>query len=225
MIPLYDYSVYLEWIDITGYAQIFAAIYLSQCAPAYIALMIANVVCPTCCCIQMQVKADRLFHGHPYTCNRWKHLGLLAAGTGIAPLFQIIKTILEDPNDHTTLSLVFANRTEQDILLREELDSFERQFPEQFRAHYVLSQPPNHPKWEGGRGWVGAEDIQEHLPSPDQDNVMVMICGQDQFLDTLSGRTVRGPPPPGKKKGPKLQGPLQGLLSKTKYTPSQVYKF
>ena len=173
----------------------------------------------------MQLKADRLFHGLPYTCNRWQHLGLLAAGTGIAPLYQIIKTILMDPNDHTKLSLVFANRAEADILLREELDCFERQFPQQLRVHYVLSRPPNQSKWVGGRGWVGEQDIHEHLPSPGQDNVMIMLCGQDQFLDTLSGRTVRGPPPPGKKKGPKLQGPLEGLLEQMKYVPSQVYKF
>ena len=187
--------------------------------------MTSNVHCPTCWCIQMQVKADRLFHGHPYKCNRWKHLGLLAAGTGIAPLFQIIKAVLEDPNDHTLLSLIFANRTEQDILLFDELDWFAHMYPEQFCAHYVLSQPRKNSKWSGGHGWVGTQDIQHYLPSPDQQGVMVMICGQDQFLDTLSGRTVRGPPPPGKKKGPKLQGSLQGLLSQLKYDPSQVYKF
>ena len=109
--------------------------------------------------------------------------------------------------------------------MREELDDFERRFPHQFRAHYVLSSPPEDKIWTGGRGWVGVKDIQEHLPSPDQDSVMIMLCGQDQFLDTLSGRTVRGPPPPGKKKGPKLQGPLEGVLAQMNYVSSQVYKF
>ena len=52
-----------------------------------------------------------------------------------------------------------------------------------------------------------------------------MVCGRDEFLATVSGNTVRGAPPPGKKKGPKLQGELQGLLRERGFSTRHVYKF
>jgi hypothetical protein len=51
------------------------------------------------------------------------------------------------------------------------------------------------------------------------------VCGRDEFLETVSGDTIRGAPPPGKKKGPKLQGPLTGVLANAGYEPTMVYKF
>jgi ferredoxin-NADP reductase len=37
-------------------------------------------------------------------------MGFVAGGTGVAPLVQMIRTILADPAEKTLLSLVFANR-------------------------------------------------------------------------------------------------------------------
>ena len=183
----------------------------------------------------MKVKAPRLFHGAPYEPNRWKEMGFLAAGTGIAPLFQIIRTVLADDADRTKISLVFANRHEEDILLRTELEELVGRYPDSFRVRYVLSKPTD--SWTGGTGYVSAEDVAPpFLPAPvagdgagsgsgSKRNVMVMVCGQDQFLERCSGNTVRGPPPPGKKKGPKLQGELVGVLKEAGYVEEQVYKF
>ena len=44
--------------------------------------------------------------------------GMLAGGTGITPMYQVINAILRDPSDRTQLSLVSANVGEDDILLR-----------------------------------------------------------------------------------------------------------
>lgn len=46
----------------------------------------------------------------------------LTVHVGITPMLQIIKAILKDPEDTTTVSLLFANQTEDDILLRSELE-------------------------------------------------------------------------------------------------------
>ena len=34
----------------------------------------------------------------------YKHIGMLAGGTGVAPMFQLVQAILKDPNDHTQAS-------------------------------------------------------------------------------------------------------------------------
>jgi NAD(P)H-flavin reductase len=40
---------------------------------------------------------------------------MIAGGTGITPMFQIIKSSLADPTDKTQLALVYANVEETDI--------------------------------------------------------------------------------------------------------------
>jgi nitrate reductase (NAD(P)H) len=61
-----------------------------------------------------------------YTNNRKqgkaRGFSMIAGGTGITPCYQVIKAVLKDPEDTTQLSLLYANQTEDDILLREELD-------------------------------------------------------------------------------------------------------
>jgi NAD(P)H-flavin reductase len=48
-------------------------------------------------------------------------IGMVAGGTGITPCYQIIQAALNG-EDGTQLSLIFGNRTVEDILLKEELD-------------------------------------------------------------------------------------------------------
>lgn len=40
----------------------------------------------------------------------------------VTPMLQVIRELLGDPNDNTEISLVFANLSERDIMLRDELD-------------------------------------------------------------------------------------------------------
>ena len=40
---------------------------------------------------------------------------MIAGGTGITPMYQIIKSSLKDPQDDTKLSLIYANVNEEDI--------------------------------------------------------------------------------------------------------------
>ena len=39
-----------------------------------------------------------------------RSVGLIAGGTGITPMLQIIKAILKDPEDNTKVTLLFANQ-------------------------------------------------------------------------------------------------------------------
>lgn len=59
-----------------------------------------------------------LIKGKPRNASK---LAMLAGGTGITPMYQILKTVLNDPDDDTECSLVYANQTEEAILLRDEV--------------------------------------------------------------------------------------------------------
>lgn len=104
-----------------------------------------------------------------------RKIGMLAGGTGITPMYQLIRAICEDPRDTTEVSLIYANRTEGDILLREELEAFARRYPQNLKMHYLLDNPPE--GWAYGAGFVTRELMAERFPNPQEEDVKVMLCG------------------------------------------------
>lgn len=146
-----------------------------------------------------------------YKANQYKQIGLIAGGSGLTPMLQVAKEILRNPEDDTRVVLVYANTTERDIILREELDALAHMYP-QFTVHYVLSHPPTN--WTGYSGFVDKEIVQTLLPSPRAD-ALVCVCGPPPMMEALSGD----------KNPDKTQGELRGLLKELGYTTAHVYKF
>lgn len=65
----------------------------------------------------------------------------ILGGTGITPMLQLIRQITRDPKDETKLSLLFANQTEEDILLRDELEEAAKNHPDQVKIWYTVDRP------------------------------------------------------------------------------------
>jgi cytochrome-b5 reductase len=63
--------------------------------------------------------------------------------------------------------------SEEDILLREELDGLAEKH-ENLTVYHVLNTPP--PNWTQGSGFVNAAMIKEQCPSPAND-VKMLLCG------------------------------------------------
>lgn len=96
-----------------------------------------------------------------YTPNMCRHIGMIAGGTGITPMLQIIKAIIRNRprnggNDTTQVDLIFANVNPDDILLKEELETLIAE-DDGFRVYYVLNNPPE--GWTGGVGFVTPDMI------------------------------------------------------------------
>lgn len=102
---------------------------------------------------KMQVKGPK--GAMVYSPNMVRKFGMIAGGTGITPMLQIIRAILRGrgKGDKTEVSLIFANVDEKDILLREDLDQLASE-DERFQLYYVLNNPPE--GWKGGVGFVTA---------------------------------------------------------------------
>jgi cytochrome-b5 reductase len=115
-----------------------------------------------------------------YITGMKRALGMLAGGTGITPMLQVIRAILKNPQDRTQISLVFANVTEEDILLRCELDELAAQHPERFRIHYTLDRPPE--GWKHSSGFITADMVREHCPAP-ADDVLILMCGPTPMVN------------------------------------------
>ena len=106
-------------------------------------------------------------------------VGMLAGGTGITPMYQIVSAALADAGDKTTWKLIFANQTEGDILIRSELEALAAKHPDRFSLHYTLDRPPS--KWAGSTGFITQNMIAEHLPTPGPDTLVVM-CGPPPMI-------------------------------------------
>lgn len=80
---------------------------------------------------------------------------MLAAGTGITPMYQVMLSIFKDPTDQTRCILMFANRTEYDILLSTEIDAIVAARPLQFFCYHALSQPTDPAAWQESGHFTG----------------------------------------------------------------------
>ncbi|KAF9736789.1 NADH-cytochrome b5 reductase [Paraphaeosphaeria minitans] len=122
-----------------------------------------------------------------YTPNLVRHFGMIAGGTGITPMLQIIKAILRGraAGDKTEVDLIFANVNPEDILLKEDIDAIAAK-DSKFRVHYVLNNPPE--KWNGGVGFVTADMIKAKLPAPAPD-VKILMCGPPPMVSALKKAT------------------------------------
>jgi len=61
-------------------------------------------------------------------------VGLICGGTGLTPAFQVVQEALRDSQDDTRFYLLLATRTEDDILLRTELDEWTLRYPRRFKV-------------------------------------------------------------------------------------------
>ena len=123
---------------------------------------------------------------------------MIAGGTGIAPMVQIIRACLRNPSDHSKITLIYANVNSEDILLKSDLEELQKNHGlDRFKIYYVLNNPP--PNWTGGAGFVTKEHIREHIPNPGTTDSKLLICGEfDNHYDYISlpqSFTLLGPPP------------------------------
>jgi len=111
--------------------------------------------------------------------RKFKHVGMIAGGTGITPMLQLIRRITADSSDNTKCSLIFANQTEQDILLRKELEEVKRNHPNKVKLWFTLDKPPQ--DWNYSSGFVTCNMIKDHLPAPSTD-VLLVLCGPPPMI-------------------------------------------
>ncbi|RKP17539.1 hypothetical protein ROZALSC1DRAFT_30664 [Rozella allomycis CSF55] len=144
-----------------------------------------------------------------YHSNEFKHIGMIAGGTGITPMFQVLQKAMRNPNDKTKFTLIFGNVTEDDILLRTDLEKLVLNNPERFNIVYLLDKPS--PNWHGESGYVNEKLVKQYMPSPDDEYSKILICGPPGMVGAVCGP-----------KAPDYsQGELSGLLAKLNYQKDQ----
>ncbi|XP_073021129.1 nitrate reductase [NADH] 1-like [Primulina eburnea] len=108
-----------------------------------------------------------------------KKLAMIAGGTGITPIYQVMQAILKDSEDETEMYVVYANRTEDDILLRDELDEWAEKYPNRVKVWYVVQESVQE-GWKYSLGFVTESILREHIPGPEK--TLALACGPPPML-------------------------------------------
>lgn len=96
---------------------------------------------------------------------------MVAGGTGITPMYQFITHALEESTRYN-LSLLFANKTESDIILRQELDKLNADG--KVKVRYTVDN--GNDSWKGYTRFVSEQMFRETFPQPSNDHLL-MVCG------------------------------------------------
>lgn len=117
----------------------------------------------------------------PLQTRQAKKFGMIAGGTGITPMLQVIKAILRDNKDETTMSLLYANKSEDDILCRGELEALVKAHPGRLTIHYTLDTPPD--GWKHFTGFITKEMLEACISHPEKDDTtQILMCGPPPML-------------------------------------------
>jgi predicted ferric reductase len=114
---------------------------------------------------------------HLVRAGEGEDLLMIAGGVGITPILSMLRYMAET-GDRRRATLVWGNKTEADILYREEVDAFAERLND-FKVHHVLSGQAD---WTGEKGYVSA-DILKRVLSEDELERRVFLCGPPVMMD------------------------------------------
>ncbi|MBO9729184.1 MAG: iron-sulfur cluster-binding domain-containing protein [Chitinophaga sp.] len=84
--------------------------------------------------------SGRFTYGDPVAAKR--DIFLLAAGSGITPVFSLLKHILtNEPGAH--VKLIYSNQTPETTIFYQQLQQWQTQFPEQLQILFLFSNDPD----------------------------------------------------------------------------------
>lgn len=115
--------------------------------------------------------------------DRTRHYILIGAGSGITPLFAMLKTVLaEEPL--SKVSLWYGNRNQEQIIFREELSALGKRYGDRLHVYHTLSQPSA--DWKGYTGRLDEERIYDlllELFMRDDYRKRYFLCGPQGMMD------------------------------------------
>lgn len=122
------------------------------------------------------VPEDGIINGHHYT--------FFAAGSGITPMYSILKAVLKSTN--SKVHLHYLNRTKADIIFLEELAELQKKYSESFVVTYAFTREKL------------SEEVTSSRPTPETLKKVVSLkgsfymCGPEGYMDTIGEFLVDG---------------------------------
>ncbi|XP_075550527.1 NADH-cytochrome b5 reductase 3-like [Dermacentor variabilis] len=114
-----------------------------------------------------------------------KRLGLIAAGSGVTPMLQLLRNMFADSTDCTLVRMIDVNHNESEIIAHRELNEYTRRHSSTFKICHVLSELPLLQPMPGViQGPLNRYIMAAHLPAPDSKS-LILCCGPPALMDNV----------------------------------------
>ncbi len=111
-----------------------------------------------------------------------RHYVMIAGGVGITPLISMTESILRaEPGSRVTL--LFGNRSEDEIIFRARLENLVREFPGKLDVLHCLDRAPS--TWTGATGQLGGPKVLELLGTVDS-AAHYLVCGPGKMMESVT---------------------------------------
>lgn len=116
-------------------------------------------------------------------------VSLVLGGSGITPGYALMARIVQEAGNETQVRAVDANKSEEDILLKEDLDRFEKESEGRVKTVHVLSRAGE--GWKGEKGRVDGDLLKRVLFPPEKGSV-VFLCGPPGLVQKAALPALKG---------------------------------
>lgn len=123
-----------------------------------------------------------------------EHFIMICGGSGITPIYQVYRAVMQDKDDHTRCTVLNGNRLVEDILCKEELENFAVGNDHKSKMVHTLSKAPE--DWAGLRGRIAGPLLAEHatrsgIELNEGGKAMVLICGPEALEKTAHAELLK----------------------------------
>jgi nitrate reductase (NAD(P)H) len=119
-----------------------------------------------------------------------KRFIMICGGSGITPIFQVLRAVLRDDADPTNCLVLDGNRLEEDILCRDAMNELVKGREHRCDLLYTLTKPPE--TWTGLKGRIGKQLLEERVGkckslAEGHGEDLVLICGPEALEKSVHG--------------------------------------
>ncbi|KAK0624452.1 Nitrate reductase (NADPH) [Lasiodiplodia hormozganensis] len=109
-----------------------------------------------------------------------KRFVMVCGGSGITPIFQVLRAVMLDADDHTRCTVLDGNRLVEDILCKADLDAFAAMSGKEEKCRLVYTLTQAEEGWEGRRGRIAGPLLEEYAPVGEvEGDSLVLLCGPE----------------------------------------------
>ncbi|KAA6441407.1 ferredoxin--NADP reductase [Dyadobacter flavalbus] len=115
--------------------------------------------------------------------DQTRQVVFIGAGSGITPLFSILKSILM-VEPESEVFLIYGSRNEESIIFKNKIAALEAKYGKRLKVVHTLSQPSE--AWNGEKGRLNKSHllkIMEGMPELDKTQAEFFVCGPEDMME------------------------------------------
>lgn len=110
-----------------------------------------------------------------------KNFVMICGGSGITPIYQVFRAIMQNAEDTTQCTVLDGNRLFEDILCKEELDALSNGNDHKCKVLHTLTKAND--DWKGLRGRITGKLVEENCRKTKE--TLVLLCGPEAMEKSM----------------------------------------